>query len=186
MANSLTAPGNVQTTVPPDVLKALCDIFCECNNKPSPMGATCTRLGTSKHDCCENAIKNEHQPPPALGGEQGYKADGTKINAPRVPPHCEPGSVWPDACSLDSGGNPDQFFDFKFACPQGSPIRQHTYKKLEAQGIPGPHVTLIKSTPPSPPDWSRGQKPKVEKLGAKLNPPVTKEPALINAETCNC
>lgn len=178
MANSAVPTGNQQPPVPPDVLKALCDIFCECNSKPSPTGVPCTKLGESKHDCCENKIKNEHQPPPALGGEQGYRRDGSKISGPRVPP-IEPKSIWPDACSLDAGGQPNQFFDFKFACPQGAPIREHEYKS-------GARATLIKSSPPVPPDWSPGQKSKVQRMGRKLNPKVTKEPQIINAKVCDC
>jgi hypothetical protein len=186
-ANSGTMPGNQQLPRPLTAVEdVLCSFACECNKTTvAKKGQSCTQLGTEKHDCCEAKIKS-HTPPPKLGGEKGYHPNGKPISGPRVPPNIPGGSIWPDACSLDASDKPDQFFDFKFGCPPGQPIRQHIYKKLVAQGIPGPHSTLLKTTPPNPPGWSKGQKPKVIKLGRRLDPPVTKEPKIISTETCNC
>jgi uncharacterized Zn-binding protein involved in type VI secretion len=185
-ANALCAPGNQQLPRPlTPVEDALCEMACECNKIPPKPGQTCTRLGEEKHKCCDDKIKSS-TPPPALGGEQGYHPDGKPISGPRVPPNIPEGSVWPDACSLDAAGKPDQFFDFKFGCPPGQPVRQHTFARLEAAGIPGPHVTLLKQPPQVHPDWSRGQKKKVMDLGENLDPEVNKEPEIISPATCNC
>lgn len=64
----------------------------ECNKKTNdangkcpagPKGQDCTTLGTAKHKCCENAIKehNKKNPgaKPALASEQGFAKDGTPL-----------------------------------------------------------------------------------------------------------
>lgn len=189
MANSATMPGNQQLPRPlTDVDDALCEMACECNKISPKKGQTCSELGTEKHDCCEQKIQahSSKKASPKLGGERGYDASGKPINAPRVPPNTTPGSCWPDACAVNASGEPTQFFDFKFGCPPGQPVRQHTFKKLAAAGFPGPHVTLLKRPPLVHPDWSRGQKKKVMDLGDQLTPKVIKEPKIISPASCNC
>lgn len=165
-------PGNQQLPLPlTPAADALCAMACECNKIVPKPEQRCTELGTEKHDCCEQKIQehNATNKQPRLGGERGYKQDGTEIHEPRFPPP-KPGSVWPDACSVDAAGNPTQFFDFKFGCPPGQPVRQK----------------LIKKPPLVHPGWSRGQKTKVMKVGRKLEPPVVKEPKIISPASCNC
>ena len=95
--------------------KALQDIMCKCHqNTPKPPGG-CKEHGIAKHACCEEAI-NKHKAPPEIGGERGYLKSG-KPAKPRASYSPKPpaGSSFPDACAM-SGGQPTQFFDFKFPC----------------------------------------------------------------------
>lgn len=104
-----------------DAEKALQDIVCDCHRNTPPSGMGCKFDGVLKHECCEECIKN-HVPPPEIGGERGYlkKKKGQVGRTPAKPRASYPGkppsgSSFPDACAM-SGGQPTQFFDFKFPC----------------------------------------------------------------------
>ena len=183
--NTVCLAGETQVPVSAAPPKPLQDICCECDKKVKPKpGQKCMSLGEEKHKCCEEKIK-KHKGTSKLGGERGYTKNGTPISGPRGPGNIPKGSVWPDACTLDSDGNPDQFFDFKFSCPEGTPVREHTYKRPnKARGIvKGARATLL-AGPPKPGKWGRGQKKKVKNLGKKLTPKVTKKPMLVKSSDC--
>ncbi len=83
------------------------------------------------------------------------------------------GTCWPDACTLDGNGNPSQFFDFKFQCPEGTRIRR---KKG------GGWVTAGGTTPTG---WGKGQREKYERLSQALGiDPDQNPPTLITSDTC--
>lgn len=97
--------------------KALQDIMCECHRNTPPSGISCKFDGVRKHECCEEAI-SKHTPPPEIGGERAYLKNGSPARprasySPKKPPPKD--SSFPDACAM-SGGQPTQFFDFKFPC----------------------------------------------------------------------
>ena len=78
----------------------------------------CREHGIDKHACCEEKIKN-HKGPPDIGGERGYDKSGNALSQSREALEASgglrKGMCFPDACAL-SGGQPSQFFDFKFPC----------------------------------------------------------------------
>lgn len=138
--------------------KALQDIMCECHRTtPKPPGG-CKEHGEAKHACCEKAI-SKHTAPPEIGGERGYLKNGSPA-APRssYKPAPPKGSAFPDACAM-SGGNPTQFFDFKFPC--GGEADANFYMPK-----------------------GRSQYDKYLKIGKKLKPPVTKPPKAITSRNC--
>lgn len=100
-----------------DEEKALQDIMCDCH-KNTPKTGNCLVDGVKCHDCCEAAIA-KHTGPPDLGGERGYDKKGNALAASRKALSSagliEKGMCFPDACAM-SGGQPTQFFDFKFPC----------------------------------------------------------------------
>jgi hypothetical protein len=160
--------------------KALQDIMCECNRNyppPAPPGE-CKEIGDAKHECCEEAIKN-HKPPPEIGGERGYLKDGSPA-APRASyiPAPPKGSSFPDACAVDGNGNPTQFFDFKFICPNGTEYydrKSGKIRRASGQGTADADFYFPKG---------RSQFDKYKKLGEKLKPPVEKPPKVISSKAC--
>ncbi|MGW8392269.1 PAAR-like domain-containing protein [Pseudoduganella sp. HUAS MS19] len=97
--------------------RALQDIMCDCHQN-TPKTGNCKIDGIRAHDCCEDAIA-AHKPPPDLGGERGYDVDGNFLTTSRkalsAAKKIKKGMCFPDACAM-SGGQPTQFFDFKFPC----------------------------------------------------------------------
>lgn len=123
MAGTLQQP----LAVTESVLQKVC---CECDAEiaPGPYD-DCATLGTKKHACCEEKLMTKN----GVGGERGYNSDGSPFtNGPRAQ---MPGeqywefrrriarTTWPDACALDTTGNPAKFYDFKFSCPEGVPVK---------------------------------------------------------------
>jgi uncharacterized Zn-binding protein involved in type VI secretion len=98
--------------------RLLQDIMCRCNREtPKPPGG-CREHGVAKHACCDQAIQ-DHNPPPEIGGESGYRPDGSGPFPDRATMEATgqdfTGILFPDCCAM-SGGQPTQFFDFKFPC----------------------------------------------------------------------
>lgn len=106
------------------------DVCCACDNdvKPGPYD-DCASLGAKKHACCEEKLLKQK----GIGGERGYNRDGTPFtNGPRAQLPQEgywpfrrriAGTTWPDACALDTQGNPAKFYDFKFGCDRDVPVK---------------------------------------------------------------
>jgi uncharacterized Zn-binding protein involved in type VI secretion len=124
--NAATLNGTVHA--PALVAKILQDACCACDAEvqPGPYDS-CATLGERKHACCEEKLMMKK----GAGGERGYKSDGsdfTNGSRARMAGESYPsfkgrirGSAWPDACALDSKGNPSKFYDFKFGCPKDVP-----------------------------------------------------------------
>jgi hypothetical protein len=177
----------------PDAEKVLRDIICECNRLLDQIQdkrtkkANCRKLGEEKHDCCNDGINlhNKQGKTPKLQTEQGYN-ESSGTHDPQAsrkwPRGASPsqyfksisGKIFPDAAILDEEGNVDQFVEFKFRCPSGTPTREGA-KPSEGTAVQG---------------WTpaRGKKSdqltRTKDLGAKQNPPVTKEPMLLTNESC--
>lgn len=99
--------------------EALQAIMCDCHrNTPRAADDDCRSHGEKKHECCEAAIQN-HQAPPEIGGERGYSPTGKPLTQTRqqlkAAGGLRKGMSFPDACAMN-GGQPTQFFDFKFPC----------------------------------------------------------------------
>jgi uncharacterized Zn-binding protein involved in type VI secretion len=162
--------------------KLLQDIMCECHkNPPTPKPpGECKDIGEAKHECCEKAIQN-HTPPPNVGGERGYLADGSPA-APRTsyspaPPR---GSSFPDACSLDASGNPTQFFDFKFICPDGANYYDRKSGMVKRSFGKGTADAAFYSRR----GRGKSQFQKYKELGDNLDPPTQKDPKVITSRAC--
>jgi uncharacterized Zn-binding protein involved in type VI secretion len=162
--------------------KALQDIMCECHKNPPPPKPPghCKEIGEAKHECCEKAIKN-NKPPPNIGGERGYLADGSPA-APRASYIPEPpiDSSFPDACAMDAAGNPTQFFDFKFICPNGAYYydkKTYKVKRCFGEGTADSNFYLKKKR-------GKTQFQKYKELGEILDPPVEKDPKVITSRAC--
>jgi uncharacterized Zn-binding protein involved in type VI secretion len=159
--------------------KVLQDIMCECHRNPPPPHppGECKDIGEAKHQCCEDAIKS--QKPAGIGGEKSYLKNGKPAN-PRssyvpAPPK---GSCFPDACTVDAGGNPTQFFDFKFICPAGTEYYDKQAGRVRrASGKGGAGAAFYS------PKY-KCQHDKYAKVGSKLKPPVQKKPRCITSENC--
>lgn len=177
----------------PDAEQILQDIICECDNhtnkvqKKRTKKANCRKLGEQKHDCCNDGINshNKQGKSPKLQPEQGYNESTGALDplaSRKWPRGASPkqffksisGKIFPDAAILDAAGNVDQFVEFKFQCPAGTPTRKGA---KDSAGT-------------TPQDWTpaRGgkanQKIRTQDLGAKQKPPVTKEPMLLTNEKC--
>ena len=167
-----------------DEEKALHDIMCECHRNPPPAKppGECKEIGEAKHECCEKAIKS-HTPPPNIGGEKGYLKNGSPA-APRssYKPAPPKGSGFPDACATDAAGNPTQFFDFKFICPDGT----RYWDKNANKGMGGYRTATGKGTADANFYFPKGrsQYDKYKKIGKKLKPPVTKNPKPLTSRSC--
>ncbi|NVJ26294.1 MULTISPECIES: PAAR-like domain-containing protein [Myxococcus] len=128
------------------------DVRC---NPPQSLGMT--RKGLAQRISAD--VREGGLFPGASEATIGRKVWGRLMQALR-------GTCWPDACSLDARGNPSQFFDFKFRCPEGTPIRR---KKG------GGWVTASGESACA---WGKGQQVKYVALSsalginAKTNPPV--------------
>jgi uncharacterized Zn-binding protein involved in type VI secretion len=163
-------------------------IMCDCHyNTPVEDENDCVGNGNRKHECCEQAIA-KHTPPPDLGGERGYQFDAAG-NPSLVPPGSTrasmaaagtiKGTMWPDACAM-SGGNPTQFFDFKFLCRGGtSYYDRHSGKvvNIPARGNADAMFYSGKGR-------GKSQYQKYKELGDKLNPPCSKDPKVITSRAC--
>lgn len=93
--NSATLAGVLQVPSAPTVnlVQDLKRIAEECNEqenrnagypkpgKPKPTGKECTTLGTKKHKCCEDKIKEANHP--RVKSEQPYELDGTPSSKSR-------------------------------------------------------------------------------------------------------
>jgi uncharacterized Zn-binding protein involved in type VI secretion len=177
----------------PDAEKALQDIICECNRlyddvqKTRDPKANCRKLGEEKHDCCNDGINlhNKQGKSPQLQTEQGYnEASGAHdpLASRKWPRGASPeqyfrsiaGKIFPDGAVLDAAGNVDQFVEFKFQCPAGTPTRK------DAEPSEG---TAKQGWTPA-----RGKKKdqltRTKRLGGRQNPKVTKEPMLLTNEKC--
>jgi hypothetical protein len=179
--NTVDLFGAIQVPVmpnasPEDFLK---EIACRCdkkraNNYENGKRMSCRRAGEVKHECCEDALQRHAASgnPPKMAGEQGYyPRSGRRIPAPgrvaRLAAGTLPGgSSWPDAASLNSQGQPTQFFDFKFKCKHA------------------------KNTYPGPPTWnsnpsSQGQLKKLLRICKKRNiNPQTHPPTIVHNVGC--
>src|SRR5688572_14007928 len=170
------------------------DIVCECNDEieheESPGVAnkrTCQFLGVLKHKCCEAKIRDHTRQGPKSGiqGETGYSATGkppTQIPGPRGE-SSPAGSCWPDAIITDGQGNPQKVVDFKFQCPEGSPV------KKDGEGASG--TTKQNWTRYSPEKAATtgfaSQKEKYEDLSERLGidpDDGDRKPELITNEKC--
>ena len=179
--NAATLTGAMHAPATPAVSprKTLQDACCECDVDVQPDDDdSCTTLGEKKHECCDKKLKTKK----GVGGERGYKADGTPFtDGPRrqMPEETYPkflrrirGTCWPDACALDDAGNPSKFYDFKFGCPKGVPVW------IRKTGERGP---LAKGT--SDPKIGSKQQRKYEALAEKLGMKDTK-PKRISNKKC--
>jgi hypothetical protein len=127
--NTADAAGVLQQPleVTESILQQIC-CACEEEINPGPYD-DCASLGTKKHACCEDKLLKEK----GIGGERGYKRDGTPFtDGPRSQLPREgywafrrriAGTTWPDACALDTKGNPAKFYDFKFGCEENVPVK---------------------------------------------------------------
>ena len=164
--------------------EVLQDIMCDCHRNPPPAKppGECKEIGEAKHECCEECIKN-HKPPPDIGGEKGYLKNG-KPAAPRssYKPAPPKGSCFPDACATDAAGNPTQFFDFKFICPDGT----RYWDKRANKGMGGYKTATGKGTADANFYFPKGrsQYDKYKKLGKKLYPPVKDNPKPLTSRSC--
>lgn len=178
----------------PDAEKILQEIVCECDKHTNEVQskrtekANCKKLGEQKHDCCNDGINlhNHMGKSPKLQTEKGYKESTGAVDPladRKWPRGTSPesyfkgisGRIFPDAAILDSSGNVDQYVEFKFQCPEGTPTRT---------GAKPSEGTAVQ-------DWTpaKGKKPdqltRTQDLGGKQNPPVTKEPMLLTNENCS-
>jgi len=175
-----------------DPEELLQDIVCECNKHLDQVQSTrsekanCRKLGEQKHDCCNDGINrhNADGKSPKLQTERGYGKDGahdpsaTRKWERGLSPEAYfkgiSGKMFPDAAILDSSGNVDQFVEFKFQCPPGTPTR--------ANAKPSAGTAVQGWTP------ANGNKPsqldRTITLGASQSPKVTKEPMLLTNEKC--
>jgi uncharacterized Zn-binding protein involved in type VI secretion len=177
----------------PDPKKVLQDIVCECDRLLDSIQANrttkanCTKLGEQKHDCCNDAINlhNKDGKSPPLATEQGYReASGAPDPGAsrKWPRGATPetffrgiaGRIFPDAAVKDGAGNVDQFVEFKFQCPAGTPTRAGA---APSQGNAVQDWTPARNGKPS-------QLDRTVALGAKQDPPVAKEPMLVTNEDC--
>jgi len=127
--NSATMAGLLQN--PKMIVADLTKIAKACNKKVDkaagyppgkPSGHECTTLGTKKHKCCEDAIKNAGNP--RVQAEQSFSKSGQRM--PRGGP-CRP-----DVVVCDASNNVQQVYDFKFNCsgkPRMSKRQQKKYKR---------------------------------------------------------
>lgn len=162
--------------------KALGEIMCDCHdNTPHQDGQSCAEIGEAKHACCEQAIQN-HKPPPEIGGEQGYDGAGNALTQSRAALRASgglKGTLWPDACAM-SGGNPTQFFDFKFVCPKGGSYYDKQKGEVRfsgGSGTPGASFYMGQGR-------GKSQYQKYNELGQKLNPPTTDPPRPLESRAC--
>ncbi len=158
-----------------EILQKIC---CECDEEvqPGPYD-TCAKVGEKKHACCEQKLMNQK----GLGGERGYNRDGSEFtNGPRAQLPGEDywdmrarirGVRFPDACLLDTSGNPAKFYDFKFGCPEGVPVT------MSRNGVPGPLSTGL-----SRPTLEGNQLRKYQDLSEKLG--CSEEPEPISNRDC--
>ncbi|MER9300048.1 DUF4150 domain-containing protein [Mesorhizobium sp. M0621] len=179
--NTVNLAGDVDPLIPaPDARAILQKACCECDDevKPGPYDS-CATLGEKKHTCCEAKLTTQH----GVGGERGYNRDGTPFtNGPRARVPGETygdfrgrihGTCWPDACALDTNGNPCKFYDFKFGCEKDVPIwvsRQTGAKGPLASGM-------------SRPDIGPKQNRKYRALASRLDMQDT-EPEAISNKDC--
>jgi hypothetical protein len=176
-----------------DAEKALQDIICECDRlydqlqKTRDPQANCRKLGEEKHDCCNDGINlhNKQGKSPKLQTEQGYnEASGAHdpLASRKWPRGASPeqyfrsiaGKIFPDAAVLDAAGNVDQFVEFKFQCPAGTPTRKDA---LPSEGTAKQGWTPARGK-------KADQRTRTIDLGRKQNPAVTKEPMLLTNEKC--
>ena len=87
--NSATVPGNLQAASTPAAIRdALSEIAKHCNDtvnatyKTPPKGKTCTKAGTQKHKCCDDAIKKANNP--SVKSEVAYDKAGKSIGKKAV------------------------------------------------------------------------------------------------------
>ena len=132
--NTADLSGEIQAIVATRMAQ-LQKFACECNeeieNEESPGVAnkrTCQFLGVLKHKCCEAKIRDHTRQGSKSGvkGETGYSAKGTpptELPGPRGS-SSPAGSCWPDAMITDGQGKPLKVVDFKFQCPEGSPVKK--------------------------------------------------------------
>jgi hypothetical protein len=190
----------------PDPEKILQDIVCKCSKDVDALQQTrnpksnCRKLGEEKHNCCNDAISqhNSQGKSPPMAGERGYN-EATGVLDPSAsrkwPRGASPatyfkgisGKIFPDAAILDSAGNVDQFVEFKFRCPAGTPTRRKSKGSPEmAEASAG--TAKQDWTPARPAKKGKpaklGQLARTKKLGDKQNPKVTKEPMLVTNEGC--
>jgi uncharacterized Zn-binding protein involved in type VI secretion len=161
------------------------EICCECEEeiKPGPYD-DCASLGEKKHACCEKKLTSEK----GIGGERGYNRDGTPFtNGPRAQLPGEgywpfrrriAGSVWPDACALNTDGTPGKFYDFKFGCEKDVPVM------MKRSGSPTTRKdgTAILATGMSKPMLEGKQLKKYRDLSEKLD--IDEEPETISNRDC--
>ncbi len=176
-----------------DAEKALQDIVCECSKLYDKLQdtrdpkANCRKLGEEKHDCCNDGINlhNRQGKSPKLQTEQGYteKTGAHQPDASRKWPRgASPeqyfrgisGKIFPDAAVLDANGKVDQFVEFKFQCPKGTPTRAGA---KESEGTAVQDWTPARGT-------KEDQKTRTVELGKNQDPKVTKEPMLLTNEDC--
>ena len=180
--NTVDLMGNVDPAIPPADARALLQkACCECDQevKPGPYDS-CATLGEKKHACCEQKLTFQQ----GVGGERGYnRRDGSPFtDGPRARMAGESyqqfrervhGTCWPDACALDTKGNPYKFYDFKFGCEKDVPV----WVSRET-GAKGPLATGN-----SRPDISPKQGRKYRALAKKLGMEDT-EPEAISNKDC--
>lgn len=168
--------------------KKLKEIVCKCNRetKQAPKGKkekTCAQLGTEKHQCCEDAIQKLNHP--QIEGEQGYRptkpsgyasVSGTRVNA--VKSGTIKGTIWPD-CTIELPDGKKQIIDFKFKCPEGTPVRKNDKGRwIRAKKNPGKWPTWTK--------YKNGynQKRKYTKLSKGLYGKKAGKPAVMTNKGC--
>lgn len=182
--NTVDLAGTAQLAV---AISTLEKMVCDCHNNTKPKrDSTCTSLGTEKHNCVNEAIKN-HKPPPKLGPERGYKKNGKPFPKGTTRESLKAqgkgkqlkGSWWPDACMCDNDGNPTQFFEFKFKCPPKTKIKKNKKKtRWIRSGSSKQHPTWTQYNK----DYS--QEDKYKNFQNKIDPKVKSDPVLINTAKC--
>jgi len=179
----------------PEAEKALQDIICECDRllddiqskRSDENKSNCKKLGEEKHDCCNDGINlhNKQGKSPKLQTERGYNEKSGALDplaSRKWPRGASPeqffrgiaGRIFPDAAVLDAAGNVDQFVEFKFQCPAGTPTRK---------GAKPSEGTAEQDWTPAR-NGKESQLDRTIALGEKQNPEVTKDPMLLTNEKC--
>ncbi|WPB72815.1 PAAR-like domain-containing protein [Archangium violaceum] len=174
-SNSATLSGLSQACSPSAILKELKQIATDCNKKINrkagykpprkPSGKECTRLGTKKHKCCEEAIKKADNP--LVKSEVGYKKNGQPSPKSRGQALAAGGKaasaakkagndpkaafraafvrklpyIQLDVVVLDKKGNISRIYDFKFNC--SSPPKMSNEQRMKYEETMGRPITLI-------------------------------------------
>jgi hypothetical protein len=140
-------------------------------------------MGNRKHACCEEKLTFVK----GVGGERGYTLKGDlHTKGPRGQMRGENfgkfcgrirNKVFPDACALDTDGNPAKFYDFKFQCEKGIPTRMKNDGKIPKNkaGLP------ILSTGTAEQRLKGKQLEKYQALSEELN---IEKPGYISNEDC--
>lgn len=190
--NTVDLQGNVDPAVALAAAReTLVEIMCKChkNNPPEHPQEPCTDIGNRVDKCCKDEISNLPQPS-GIDGERGYDANYKPISDVNGEPMGFEtaaavgvdlrGASFPDACAVDSNGNPTQFFDFKTVCPKGHPYKDQKGRIKRASGDPASAVFSFHASK----NGKKSQFQRYKEIGDSLNPPTQKDPEIISSAEC--